>query len=62
MATDKAEKKAEVSAAPASDAPPKPTKEAMLAELLALYSRNMEAGAPRNLDELKLIQELVAAK
>ena len=57
MDKDKApEKKAETHEAP------KPTKEAMLAELLASYAHNMEHAAPRTLGELKVIQELAAAK
>ena len=57
MDKDKApEKKAETHEAP------KPTKEQMLAELLASYAHNFEHAAPRTIYELKLIQELAAAK
>jgi hypothetical protein len=43
-------------------APAKPTKQEMAAELLDSYAHNMEHAAPRTLGELKLIQELAAAK
>jgi hypothetical protein len=53
---DKTEQKTEAQAAP------KLTPKEIAAELLRLYSHAMETASPRTIEELKLIQELVAAK
>jgi hypothetical protein len=42
--------------------PPKPSKEAMLQELLTLYAHNLENAGPRSPYELELIRQIVAAK
>ena len=41
---------------------PKPTKEQIIAALLASYQRNMESASPRTLEELQMIRDLIAAK